>query len=108
MRNITRFYTPGHKIERYGETGGGFGGPSQVWNTHLEIDGCLRPLSGDTRISADKETLFATHRFYCDVADIKETDRYVDPDGEVYRIKFVADVMNMGNHLQIDLEKGHE
>ena len=105
--NIKRFYTSGHIIERYTKTGGGFGGPEYQWSTHLTVDGRLRPLAGDKRLSADKETLYASHKFYTDVADIKDTDRYKDPEGNLYTIKFVSDPMNMGNHLEIDLEQGH-
>ena len=105
---IERFYTTGHKILRYTETSSGFGGSTGAWATHLTVDGCLRPLSGDKRLSADKSTVYASHRFYTDVADIRESDRYQDPDGNNYIIKFIADPMSMGNHLQIDLELSHE
>lgn len=107
INNIQDFYTSGHIIERYTETPGGFGGPEYTWTTHLAVDGRLRPLSGDKRLSADKETVFASHKFYTAVADIKETDRYKDPSGNIYTIKFISDPMSMGNHLEIDLEKGH-
>ena len=108
LQNIKRFFTLGHKIQRYSPGTPGFGGDNGEWENHLEVPGRLRPLSGDERMSADKMTLYATHRFYTDVADIKESDRYIDPGGKVYEIKFVADPMNMGEFLQIDLEEhGH-
>ena len=106
--DIRRFFTPGHKIQRYTPGTHGFGGNSGTWNDHLSPVGRLRPLAGNERMSADKMTLYATHRFYTDVADITEADRYLDPSGKVYEIKFVSDPMNMGEFLQIDLEEqGH-
>lgn len=108
IKGISKYYTTGHEIERSTDATGGFGGFARTWSSHLSPAGRLRPLSGDQQLSADKETAFATHRFYCAPDDIKVTDRYKDPDGNIYRIKFVSDVMNMDNHLQVDLEyQGH-
>ena len=109
IEGIKRFYTTGHIIERYTEGAEGFGGSEGTWATHLEIDGRLRPLSGDEQLSADKLTVFADHKLYTSLADIKETDRYKDPDGNIYRIKFIKEPMKWGNHLEIYLErKSHE
>ena len=108
ITGIERFYTPGHRIEAYVETSQGFGGPVYHWKPKHTLAGRLRPLSGDERLSADKQTVFADHRFYCAVEDITEADRYVSPGGDIYDIKFIKDPMSMSNHLEIDLEyTGH-
>lgn len=102
--NIKRYYTSGHKILKYVETGSGFGGPTASWENHLHITGRLRALSGKEALSADKQSFYASHKFYCDIYNITREHRYQDPSGNVYHIKFVKEPMGMGNHLEIDLE----
>ncbi len=105
---MKKYFTTGHKVEQYTETDTGFGGPTYTWTEKLTLDARLRPLSGEERLSADKQTLHTTHKLYCDVLDITEQDRYVDPDGNIYHIVFVKNPMNMDRHLEIDLEfAGH-
>ena len=100
--NIDKYFEP-VVIERYTSTYNDFGEEVKTWTTHLTIQGRLRPLNGTERFSADKETLFATHRLYCFPADIKETDR-VKYDNKYYNIKFVSDVMNFDILYHIDCE----
>ena len=109
-KNIKRFYTTGHKIQYYDPGDEGFGGSEGEWKDKdfSPIVARLSPLSGEQRLSADKQTVFADAKLYCDVLDITEADRYVSPDGDVYNIKLVKDPMSWGNHLEIDLEyTGH-
>ena len=111
ISGIKRHFTTGHKIQEYTPGDEGFGGSEGTWKDKefSPISARLRPLSGEEQLSADKKTLFSTHKLYCGIHDIKEADRYVSPDGEIYNIKFVKDPMSMGNHLEIDLEYvGHE
>ena len=111
LKRIEKFYTTGHKIQEYTPGEEGFGGSEGTWSekSFSPISARLRPLSGDERLSADKKTLFSTHKLYCGIHDITEADRYVDPDGYIYNIIFVKDPMSMGNHLEVDLEYvGHE
>lgn len=105
IENIVRFYSPGITIFRNSSTKNKIGGSISNWQKHLEIEGLIRPLSGREQDVADKPTYIATHRLYCAPADILETDRVKDINGIEYDIHFVSDVMNMGNHLQIDLEQ---
>jgi SPP1 family predicted phage head-tail adaptor len=100
---MRKYYEPNIEIQRRTLTQNAFGEFVEVWGLHLTIDGRIRPLNGNERLSADKTTLFATHRLYCDVADITEVDRVVY-QGKIYNIKFVSNVMNFNRHLQIDLE----
>jgi SPP1 family predicted phage head-tail adaptor len=103
MRGIEKFYKPGIVIERKTDIKKAGGAVKQEWAPHITISGQIRPLSGDERLSADKKTLFASHRLYTDPADITEADR-VNDNGLIYDIKFVHDPMNFGRFLQIDLE----
>lgn len=82
-------------------------------SSQSDVAGCLRPRTstdiGGERLSADKVTLYASHRWYCaTAADIRQDDRLVI-GGTSYRVRFVADVMTMGRLQQIDLlEVGHD
>ena len=82
----------------------GMGGQSETWSLFKTIDGCIRPLQGDERLSADKKTVIATHRLYCDYdSSILQTDRVVD-SGKEYEIRYINDPMQMHQFLQIDME----
>lgn len=104
IENIAVYYVDDVIIERKTTVPNGIGGFVTTWGTHLSIKGKMRPLSGKEQLSADKTTVFATHKLYCALADITEMDRVVF-DGGVYEIKNIPkDVMNMHNHYEIDLE----
>jgi len=104
---IDRFYTSGHKIQRVTVTQDSYGGTVNAWADHLTVAGKLWELSGDQKLSADKETIFSTHEFATDIADIKGTDRYVDSDGNAYTIKAIATRKRQDGtgHMELDLEK---
>jgi SPP1 family predicted phage head-tail adaptor len=103
--NIVDYYTDNIIIERIDKVmSNGIGGYVESWKTHLSINGKMRPLSGKEQLSADKQTVFATHKLYCAIADITEMDRVVF-NGDIFEIKNIPkDVMNMHNHYEIDLE----
>lgn len=104
---IERFFNPGHTIERYTKTGvDQFGGETWTWTTHLPISAKLWQLSGDKKLSADKITVFATHRAVTAIADILTSDRYKDPAGATYEIKAIAKRTRPGGtgHYELDLE----
>jgi head-tail adaptor len=105
IEQISHWYTMPIKVLRNVPTDNGMGGWVDHWSTHLNILGWLRPISGNESKTADKLTFHATHRLYCAPDDILVTDRIEDEDEEIYDIGFVHNVMNMGNHLQIDLSK---
>jgi hypothetical protein len=66
----------------------------------------MRPLTGDKRISADKDTYFGDHRFYCSPVDIKENDvlTKTGSSGTQYEVKHAPDMMTMGRLQQVDCE----
>ena len=104
---VNRFYTSEHKIQRVIVTEDAYGGITKTWTDHLTVDGKRWALSGDKKLSADKETIFSTHKFATDIADIKETDRYVDTEGNAYEIKVLAERRRPDGtgHIELDLEK---
>jgi len=103
---ISRFYTPGHIIQRKTEIKDDWGGTTEEWTDLITIEGKLWQLSGDKRLSADKETIFADYKFACGITDVTEKDRLIDADNRVFEIKTVAQRMRPdGNgHMELELE----
>jgi head-tail adaptor len=87
---IERFYTAGHKIQRFTATGRDSNGAvTGTWADASTPTGKLWALEGDERLSAGKDTAFSTHKFATAIANITAADRYVDPDSNTYNIKAV-------------------
>ena len=104
---IKHVYKSGIVIERFTSASDGMGGFTETWATHLTISGHIRTLSGAERMSADKQTVYATNRLYCESADITEKDRVVDGT-DTYQIKFVNQKLDLNStvrFLEIDLLK---
>jgi hypothetical protein len=54
---------------------------------------------------ADKLLARTTHVLYCGIHDILETDIIMDEDDNEYKVlEPPRNMMNMGNHLQTNLE----
>ncbi len=105
---IERFFTTGHKIQRVTVSQDAYGGTTESWADHLTVAGKLWQLNETERLSADKETAFSTHKFVTALADITETDRYLDPDGNAYDIKGPPAERKRPDgtgHLELSLEK---
>ncbi len=104
---IKRFYTAGHKIQRVTHSQDSRGGPIEIYADHLTLDGKLWQLKANEQLTADKETSIGDYKFACELADIVETDRYLDPDGEEYTIKGIAKRTRPdgSGHIELMLEK---
>lgn len=100
------------QITRRASTANRIGGQGEVYANQFTVRGTIFTLTGDKRFSADKQTLYATHRLLCFPSPvssniIRKTDRVSD-GGTEYKIKFINDVLQYGQLLQIDLEEtGH-
>lgn len=103
---IESFFTSGHRIQRKTELEDEWGGVTEEWTDLIFVDGKLWQLSGDKRLSADKETIFADYKFACNLTDIKGTDRFVDADNRIFKIKAVARRTrpNGAGHMELELE----
>lgn len=97
------FYESGWELWRWTEETDDYGGVTEDWALQQTIDGRLRPLSGDKKLSAEKDTIFATHKFYCEPTDIKPGDQ-IRKDDVVYKVKFAPDIMDFGLLMQVELE----
>lgn len=99
--SFRRHFEPGWEVRRLTVTRGQAGGAVKSWGTVETIEGMMRPLSGDKRVMADKETFYSTHKFYCQPTEIKTGDR-LRKDGMEYQVKFAQDVNNLGRLMQVD------
>ena len=67
-------------LRRYTETPDGLGGFSQNWQGLRKLKGVLSSISGDEKLSQNRESIIQTHNFYIDYpvgATITERDRFV-------------------------------
>ena len=87
-------------IKRLTTTIGTFGNTVTSWNDLDTIQGYIRTLNGNERVSTDKVTVYSTHRMYCYITDIIEADR-VFYNNHLYDVKLID---NKREFYQIDLE----
>jgi SPP1 family predicted phage head-tail adaptor len=100
--DVKRFLESGWEVWRWSESQDDYGGTTEEWAKLEDVSGLMRPLSGNLKMSADKETVFATHRFYCLPTDIEPGDQI--RNGKKYEVKFASDMMNFGRLMQVDCE----
>jgi head-tail adaptor len=83
-------------------TDDGMGGQVEVWADGTAFRGRLSSLPIDERMSADKTTVFASHKLYCNNQTITETQRIRNSDSTRYfEIKGVVNPSNSSDHLEI-------
>ena len=106
IEEISKFYTQDIIVMRRSATKTTIGGVKRNYALHLSFKGLIRPLGGSEARLGDKPTLVAGFRLYCAPCDIAQTDLiYNEAEPTVmYEVKYPNNVMNMGNHLQVDLE----
>ncbi len=104
LANIARWFTETWEVYRLTTEDDSWGNPVEEWNLSHEVMGRFRPLSGERKLSADKQTEFADAKFYCAIdADIETGDRLVG-NGQTYDVKIPQDPMSMGRFLQVELK----
>ena len=107
MNPFEKYFDSTAKIQKPEEGKGNndFNEPIIVWTDFKEVIGRLRPLSGEKRVAASKETAFISHRFYCShFSEAIPAGCTLLLEGNRYNIKFVQNVMTMDRILQLDLE----
>ena len=84
------------------ETADGMGGITTSWADGTAFTGRLSSLPIDERMSADKTTVFASHKLYCNNQTITEAQRIRNSDSTRYfQIKGVVNPSNANSHLEI-------
>ena len=85
-------------------TDDGMGGQSESWADGTTFKGRLSSLSVAERMSADKLTVYASHKLYCDYQTLTEAQRIRNSDSTKYfQIKGIVSPSNMNHHLEITL-----
>uniref|UniRef100_A0A6M3KH89 Putative head-tail joining protein n=1 Tax=viral metagenome TaxID=1070528 RepID=A0A6M3KH89_9ZZZZ len=85
-------------------TDDGMGGVTQAWADGTAFKGRLSSLPVAERMSADKLTVYASHKLFCDYSSISEKDRIRNLDSTRYfEIKGIVSPSNMNHHLEITL-----
>jgi len=84
------------------ETADGQGGVTSSYADGTAFRGRLSSLPINERMSADKTTVFASHKLYCNNQTIAETARIRNSDSSRYfEIKGVVNPSNSNDHLEI-------
>lgn len=84
------------------ETDDGQGGVTSSFADGTAFRGRLSSLPIDERMSADKVTVYASHKLYCNNQTITEAQRIRNSDSTRYfQIKGVVNPSNSNNHLEI-------
>jgi len=86
------------------ETDDGQGGVTQSFVDGTAFKGRLSSLPVAERMSADKLTVYASHKLFCDNQTINETYRIRNSDSSRYfEIKGIISPSNMNHHLELTL-----
>lgn len=110
LKQIEKYFVSGINIMKITQQDNGIGGFIDTEELVLEIPAKIRPLSGDEKLSADKLTLFATHKMYCKNLEINQTEdiTYFIKDtnyNKKYEIVFISNMMLFDELWQIDLKE---
>ena len=86
------------------ETDDNQGGVTPTWADGTAFRGRLSSLPVSERMSADKLTVYASHKLYCDYQTLTETQRIRNSDSTRYfQIKGIVNPSNSNHHLELTL-----
>lgn len=86
------------------ETSDNQGGYVQTWADGTAFRGRLSSLPAAERMNADKTTVFASHKLYCDNQTITEVQRIRNSDSTRYfQIVGIVNPSNSNHHLELTL-----
>jgi SPP1 family predicted phage head-tail adaptor len=84
----------------------GVGGRVPTWTAGTAFKGRLSIISANERLSADKTTVYATHRLYCDASVTLNATEQVTFDGRTFEVRTVQKPSELSSgigHLEADL-----
>ena len=86
------------------EVDDGQGGTTSSYVDGIAFRGRLSSLPVAERMSADKLTVYASHKLFCDYSSISEDDRIRNSDSTRYfEIKGIVNPSNSNHHLELTL-----
>lgn len=87
-------------------TDDGVGGTTEAWTAGAAFQGRLSILSANERMGADKTTVYATHRLFCDASVSLTDDGKVTFDGRTFQIRTIQKPSELSTgigHLEVDV-----
>ena len=102
---IDRWFESGWTLHSLTSTEDAWGNPVEGYSTGTAIMGRFRPLSGDRKLSADKQTPFADAKFYCSSTSTVAVGDQLRKGSEVYEVTFPHNPMDMDRFLQVEVRK---
>ena len=102
---ISRWFESGWTLHTLGSTTDAWSNPIEGYSTGTALRGRFRPLSGDRKLSADKQTPFADAKFYCSSTSTIAAGDQLRKSSDVYEVTFVQNVMDMDRFLQVEVRK---
>ena len=79
-------------------TSTGWGSESGYTTAGTTFVAAINPVSGNVRIAAGRETLFADHKVFCESTVGLEVHQKVIYSGDTYDCVFVKDTFDRGHH----------
>ena len=78
-----------------------------TWSTTSSISGCMRTLGMNEQKPYGKTEVYSTHRFYTSASNaVTDTQRLLNPDGEIYSVLYVENPHGLDEFLQVDCVRG--
>jgi len=97
---LTETFTP----QTLTETDDLQGGVVSTWTDGTAFRGRLSSLPVAERMSADKLTVYASHKLFCNYQSLSEDDRIRNSDATRYfQIKGVVNPSNSNHHIEVTL-----
>jgi len=84
------------------ETDDGQGGTTSAWADGTAFRGRLSSLPVAERMSADKLTVYASHKLFCNYQALTEAQR-IRLDTRYFQIKGIVNPSNSNHHLEVTL-----
>ena len=103
--SITDFYKNRADVERQTRVDDDAGTWKEVWTVqHGDIACCIQPRRGYEFVAHDKVQSDVTHVMYCDVMEIRPSDR-VKSEGITFDVLDARNIDFLGRFLTIDLRQ---
>lgn len=81
----------------------GTGGPIESWADGVSFLGRLSSMPVNERMSADKVTVYATHKLFCDGTVVLVEKQRLKLGARYFEIRGIVNPSNISHHLEVDL-----
>ncbi len=84
------------------ETADGMGSVTKTWTEGAAFKGRLSSLPINERMSDDKQTVFASHKLFCDYQSLNERQR-IRTGTRYFEVNGVVNPSNSNHHIELTL-----